>query len=101
MASCVKFDDFHERVADLLAPLLVRVFWTCGIWLLRRLPVQFVPAKSREYLYERMPIGQNPFDYTYTFKTSVGFSDADYNLHLSNSAYGKVRHSLFPFQSSP
>lgn len=66
-----------------------RVFWTCATWLLGRLPVQLLPARSREYLYQRMPIGQNPFTYTYTFQTSVGFSDADYNLHLSNSAYGK------------
>ncbi|KAF8319275.1 hypothetical protein DL93DRAFT_2164493 [Clavulina sp. PMI_390] len=67
-----------------------RVFWTMGLWLLRRLPVQFIPSKKRDFLYKRMPIGQSPFDYTVTYSTVCGFADTDYNLHLSNSSYAKI-----------
>lgn len=87
----------HQTPAELSPSLtkssgLVRVFWSPAVWLAKQLPL--FPRAKRAYMYARMPIGENPFDYTYTFKTAVGASDADYNLNLSHSAYGKVRRYI-------
>lgn len=56
----------------------------------------------RDYVKSVSPIGANPFELAVAYKTTVGFSDLDYNIHLSNSSYAKVNllsYLLSPVQS--
>ncbi|KAF8316483.1 uncharacterized protein EI90DRAFT_2912454, partial [Cantharellus anzutake] len=45
--------------------------------------------KRRRFVEHLSPIGEDPFELTVTYATTVGLSDCDYNGHLSNSAYAK------------
>ncbi|KAJ7135210.1 hypothetical protein C8R43DRAFT_1021381 [Mycena crocata] len=39
---------------------------------------------------KRMPIGVHPFRTVWSYGDWVGLDDSDYNLHMSNSSYGKT-----------
>ena len=68
----------------------VRVFKSVAEVRLRGLFKWFDHMKRRAFIKEISPIGENPFDFTVTYRTTCGLSDSDYNGHLSNSAYAKV-----------
>ncbi|KAJ7247063.1 hypothetical protein C8J57DRAFT_1190237 [Mycena rebaudengoi] len=38
----------------------------------------------------RLPIGEHPFRRSSSYKSWVGFDDADFNMHMSNSSYAKA-----------
>ncbi|KAJ6556211.1 hypothetical protein B0H19DRAFT_994471 [Mycena capillaripes] len=47
----------------------------------------------REWYESRMPVGVHPFRAVWTHERLVGFDDADFNLHMSNSSYAKALDS--------
>ncbi|KAJ6482553.1 hypothetical protein C8R45DRAFT_1001853 [Mycena sanguinolenta] len=44
----------------------------------------------RDWYEAHQPVGVHPFRAVWTCKRWVGFDDADFNLHMSNSSYAKV-----------
>ncbi|KAJ7118157.1 hypothetical protein C8R44DRAFT_625852 [Mycena epipterygia] len=49
------------------------------------------PAAALEALYEsRMPVGMHPFRSMWPYTSWVSLDDSDFNLHMSNSSYGKA-----------
>lgn len=68
----------------------LRVFWTIILERVKMVYTLLADDLRRDYVKSVSPIGANPFELAVAYKTTVGFSDLDYNIHLSNSSYAKI-----------
>ncbi|KAJ7226426.1 hypothetical protein C8J57DRAFT_1535231 [Mycena rebaudengoi] len=57
------------------------------------LPKEKKRLALRGWYEAHLPIGVHPFRAVWAYKKMVGFDDADFNLHMSNSCYAKVLDS--------
>ena len=87
---------FDSAVVRALWPIIVRRINMAFIW--------YHNPRRREFVRKASPLGANPFDLPVVYRTTVGFSDLDYNIHLSNSSYAKVctpSHAVIEARGGP
>ncbi|KAJ7198409.1 hypothetical protein C8J57DRAFT_1545634 [Mycena rebaudengoi] len=63
------------------------------MWHIRFWSVEKKRLALRGWYEAHLPIGVHPFRAVWAYKKMVGFDDADFNLHMSNSCYAKVLDS--------
>ncbi|KAJ7351358.1 hypothetical protein DFH08DRAFT_98818, partial [Mycena albidolilacea] len=74
------------------------VFELRGAHLWHRITHFYLPKEQkrlalRDWYEAHLPIGVHPFRAEWTYTRRVGFDDADFNLHMSNSSYAKALDS--------